>query len=92
MSDAHGSTVYYVYDQRGVQSYLTDVYYVSPADCASTEPSIARQCTSPFSAYGAQVRLVHEARTDELELRSIYVDVYTDRTGLTSVRSETSGE
>ncbi len=64
MSDPHGSTVYYLYDQHGGHSYLSEVYYVSPATCASTDPSVARSCATSLAGYGARVRLVYEARSD----------------------------
>ncbi len=68
MSDAHGSTVYYLYDQPDGQSYLTDIYYVSPngspGSCASSNPDTARTCTQSLSTYGAHVRLLYEPRDD----------------------------
>ncbi|MBX3275876.1 MAG: hypothetical protein KF729_36800, partial [Sandaracinaceae bacterium] len=60
MTDAHGSSVFYLYDTDDARSYVTDVYYVSPHACAATGPA----CTAPLSQYGARVRLVYEARPD----------------------------
>ncbi|MBX3271614.1 MAG: hypothetical protein KF729_15215 [Sandaracinaceae bacterium] len=64
MSDAHGSTVYYVHESQQGRSYLADVFYVSPASCGSTSPATARGCTASLASYGARVRLVYEARAD----------------------------
>lgn len=64
MSDAHGSTVYYTYRQDDGRAYLEDIYYVSPATCASTNPATARQCNAPLDGYGAHVHLDYEGRDD----------------------------
>ena len=64
MSDAHGSTVYYLYDQDDGRSYLRDLYYVSPNDCAAGTPDATRECTEPLSAYASRVHIVYETRAD----------------------------
>jgi RHS repeat-associated protein len=95
MSDPHGSNVYYLYDQVGGQSYLRDIYYVSPASCAGD-----RGCAAELAAYAARVRLVYESRQDvfasyasgwrietRLRLRRIEVTAHYDQwTGRTLVR------
>ncbi|MFT3927537.1 MAG: SpvB/TcaC N-terminal domain-containing protein [Myxococcales bacterium] len=64
-SDAHGSTVHYLYDQDAGSVYLADIYYDSPAACASLGTSLARrECALPFSDYGRHVHLVYETRDD----------------------------
>jgi len=64
MSDAHGSTVYYVYDQDDGRSYLSDVYYVSPNSCGGSGADDARTCNEPLSGYAARVHLEYEPRQD----------------------------
>src|SRR4029079_17691033 len=44
MSDTHGSTVYYECAVDGSQSYLSDIFYVSRATCAASNPTATRQC------------------------------------------------
>lgn len=66
MSDAHGSTVYYVYDEDQGQRYLRDVYYLSPSACLGEGASVAavRGCDEPLSRYGVRVALAYENRAD----------------------------
>ncbi|HBQ10427.1 MAG TPA: hypothetical protein DEF51_04275, partial [Myxococcales bacterium] len=64
MSDAHGSTVYYLYDQDDGRSYLRDLYYVSPNGCAADTPDATRACTDSLSAYASRVHIVYETRAD----------------------------
>ncbi|MFO0685594.1 MAG: SpvB/TcaC N-terminal domain-containing protein [Sandaracinus sp.] len=78
MSDAHGSTVYYRYDRDRGQIYLADVYYVSPASCASASPDAARRCAQPTTGYGAHVHLVYESRDDAF---TSYLSGYPITTG-----------
>ncbi|MCA9609791.1 MAG: hypothetical protein KC619_29535, partial [Myxococcales bacterium] len=64
MSDAHGSTVYYVYAQDEGHAYLSDIYYVSPAACALGTVSARRTCDEALAGYGARVHLAYEPRED----------------------------
>ncbi|MCZ7685883.1 MAG: hypothetical protein M5U28_46855 [Sandaracinaceae bacterium] len=64
MSDAHGSSVYYLYEQHGGHSYLSAIHYVSPAVCAGLSPQATRECGEGLSTYAARVRLVYESRED----------------------------
>ena len=94
MSDPHGSTVYYVYDQDEERTYLRDVYYVSPASCANGSADIARTCTASLDGYASRVHLEYESRADVFEgyvsgwriatarrLSSIEVSAWHDTTG-----------
>jgi RHS repeat-associated protein len=86
MSDAHGSSVYYRYHRDQGQIYLDDVYYVSPAVCASTNPDTARRCAGHgMDEYGARVHLVYEARSDAF---TSYVSGYPTTTGQRLARVE----
>ncbi|UJR84267.1 SpvB/TcaC N-terminal domain-containing protein [Sandaracinus amylolyticus] len=96
MSDSHGSVVYYRYRYDRGQSYLEDIHYVSPNDCAAADPDIARTCPASLDSYGARVRLVYaEGRPDvfasyatgwrvETALRVVRIEVsaWNDATGL----------
>ena len=64
MSDAHGSSVYYLYSRNGGQRYLADIYYVSPLACAAAAPAAQRDCSQPLQTYGRRVHLVYETRDD----------------------------
>jgi RHS repeat-associated protein len=63
-SDAHGSTIRYVYAQHDGERYLSDIYYISPASCGSGSVSDRRRCSAPLSEYGARVHFVYEDRPD----------------------------
>ncbi len=66
MSDSHGSTVYYRYREDGGEHYCDDVFYLSPASCASSTTDVAAQraCTAPLANYGVRVNLEYEDRPD----------------------------
>lgn len=66
MSDSHGSTVYYRYREDGGEHYCDDVFYLSPASCASSTTDVAAQraCTAPLANYGVRVNLEYENRPD----------------------------
>ncbi|MCA9606753.1 MAG: hypothetical protein KC619_14205, partial [Myxococcales bacterium] len=81
MTDPHGSTVYYVYLNDDGRSYLTDLYYVSPHECAST----GMLCARPLSEYASHVRLVYETRQDAF---SGYISGWRIGTGLRLSRIE----
>jgi len=63
-ADSHGSTTYYVYSGQAAERHLADVYYTSPARCASVDPETARRCTAPLADYAVRVRFVYEPRPD----------------------------
>jgi RHS repeat-associated protein len=64
MSDAHGSTVYYRYEVDQGETYLADLYYLSPALCADGSPDATRACNAQLADYGVRVHLDYEARPD----------------------------
>jgi RHS repeat-associated protein len=67
-TDAHGSPIYYLYDEDDGERYLADVFYTSPhAACGGLATAAARRrCAAPLTDYGRRIRLVYETRPDVL--------------------------
>ncbi|MEZ4252403.1 MAG: SpvB/TcaC N-terminal domain-containing protein [Polyangiales bacterium] len=64
MSDPHGSTVYYRYVRDAGEIYVSDVYYLSPNDCAGGTVVSRRGCSAPLASYGVRAHFDYESRGD----------------------------
>ncbi|MCA9615733.1 MAG: hypothetical protein KC586_23415, partial [Myxococcales bacterium] len=64
MTDPHGSTVYYRYVRDAGEIYVSDVYYLSPNDCAGGTVVSRRGCSAPLASYGVRAHFDYESRGD----------------------------
>ncbi|MFT3928616.1 MAG: toxin TcdB middle/N-terminal domain-containing protein [Myxococcales bacterium] len=85
MSDPHGSTVQYRYQEDGGSLYPSAIYYTTPARCGGGEAASARACAVELSEYAHRVSFVYEGRSD---VTSSYVTTWRTERNLRLKRIE----